>query len=465
MILLSIALIISLNSYVLLIADLLPAAISSTYLINTFRKQKKGSKDNRNKTLPIPFIFFGLIVIPLTITIVTSIVYSFEIYLIVISFVMPLTFMNLFFYLPLSIYDKYFNKRVTMPSLIQTLTVIVPAFNEEHNIKRTLDSIIEADYPNKEIIVVDDGSTDETYTIVSKYLKKFHSSRFSLIRKQNGGKASAINLALRFAKGEIVIIIDADSIIERNTLREIAKELQRPGVVAVAGKVKVLDRSNILTNCIALEVAIGVNLLRPPFSLFGVVTIVPGALGGFRKNVMLQRGLYDKDTFTEDFDMTLKLLKTGGTIVGISSISYTEVPLTLKGLYRQRTRWNRGNFQTLIKHKDIMTSTRYGMLQRFGYPITLSMFLIPPFLDIIVSIFGVLAILGGVWMSLIIPFVLFVLLQILLSAIAIVLDGKEQWRLIVYSPFAIIGYKQIINFIIIKSIFDVIFRKNLKWNT
>lgn len=462
------ALIALLNSYVLIIGNLLPAGVSSVYLIIKLKKHNKqnGNRDNIIRKLQIlPFIFFGLLVIPPVITIIMiSFFMPFEIYLLIISLVMPLTFMNICFYLPLAIYDRYFNnKEVRDSSSYPTITVIVPAFNEQNIIKRTLNSIIESDYPNKEIIVVDDGSTDQTYAVAYKSLENFPKKRFSVLRKVNGGKASAINLALRFAKGEIVVVVDADSIIERNALRDMAKELQCPDVIAVAGKVRVLNRTNILANCIALEVVIGVNLLRPPFSLFGVVMIVPGAAGGFKKKVIFQRGMYDNDTLTEDFDMTLKLLKARQKIIGIPSISYTEVPSTIKGLYRQRTRWNRGNFQTLMKHRDIITTPRYGMVQKFGYPITLLTFVIPPLLDIVVTIFVVLALMGGGWILIIIPLVLFLLLQFLLSAIAILLDGREEWRLMLYSPFAIIGYKQLINFIIIKSIFDVILRKNLKW--
>jgi cellulose synthase/poly-beta-1,6-N-acetylglucosamine synthase-like glycosyltransferase len=465
MVAISLILVTFLNFYILLIADVLPAAVSTAYLLIRFKKQKNSFIAYNKKTLPLPFVFFGLIIIPLTITIITSIVFTFDIYLIVISIAMPLTLMNIFFYLPLAIYDKYFSKRISLPSLNHTITVIIPAFNEEVNIKRTLDSIIEADYPNKEIIVVDDGSTDKTYSIVSKYKEKLPRNRFSVIRKPNGGKASAINLALRFAKGEIVIVVDADSIIEKEALQKIANEFNNPDVVAVAGRIKVPDRFNVLTNCIALEIAVGTNFQRPPFSLFGVVTIVPGAIGGFRKSSIIQRGLYDKDTLTEDFDLTIKLLKGGGSIVATHAVSYTENPRTLKDLYKQRIRWNRGNFQTILKHKDIMTTPRYGMLHKFAYPITLVNFVLPPIMDILISTFLLLAILDGMSLLLILPFTLIILMQIMLSAFVLAIDGTEDLRLIFYSPFAIVGYKQIINGIIIKSMIDVFFRKNLKWTS
>jgi cellulose synthase/poly-beta-1,6-N-acetylglucosamine synthase-like glycosyltransferase len=411
----------------------------------------------------MPFLLFGLLVVPVSVTIAISSLYSYGLYLAAISLLIPLNFIHIFCYLPLSIYDRYFKKNAEEPVVPPLLTVIIPAYNEETNIKRTLDSVIQNDYPNKEIIVVDDGSVDNTYAIASTCLQQLPGNRFSLIRKENGGKASAINLALRFARGDIVIIIDADSMIEKGALKEIVKEFHDPSTMAVAGKVKVFNKSNILTNCTALELVMGANLLRPPFSLFGVVMIVPGGIGAFSKRSIMQRGLYDNDTLTEDFDLTMKLLKGGGRAVGIHAVSYTEVPTTIRDFYKQRTRWNRGNFQTLLKHRDIMGNGRYDMLYKFGYPITLLTFLLPAFLDFVVTAFAIIAILDGMWSSIIIPFTMFMSLQFLLSAVAIVMDGNNDWKLMLYSPFAIMGYKQIVNFIIVKSIFEVILHRNVRW--
>jgi cellulose synthase/poly-beta-1,6-N-acetylglucosamine synthase-like glycosyltransferase len=459
-----------LGVYILLIANLLPTSISSVYLFLKYKRIKSSPTDSNNKgnktnnKFHLPLILFGLIVVPIVSTIAISIVYSFEMYLVVVSLLMPVTFMNIIFFLPLAIYDRYFKKNVKDVPLTSPLTVIVPAYNEEATIKQTINSIIQSEYLNKQIIVIDDGSTDRTCAVVSQYETQLPNGTFLLIRKPNGGKASAINLALRFAKGDIVIIVDADSVLEQNALKDMARELQQPGVIAVSGKIKVRNPSNVLASCTALELVMGAALLRPPFSMFGVVMIVPGGIGGFHKKAIINRGLYDDDTLTEDFDVTMKLLKTGGLSVGIHAISYTEVPLTLKNFYKQRIRWNRGNFQTLMKHKNAMSTRRYGMLHEFGYPLTLFTLAVPPFLDIIVAAFAVLAIVGGTGISLIVPFMLFASLQILLAAIAIEIDGKREWRLLLYSLFAVIAYKQIINQIIIRSIFDVIvMRRNYKW--
>lgn len=464
--LLASSLIILLGLTELTIANLFAAALTSGYLMVLFKRRHDGMR-NDSRRIQIPFILFGILIIPVVTTLSLSIIYSYEIYLIIVSLLIPLTFINVMFFLPIAIYDRFLNKDLPnnrVLTSIPVISIIVPAYNEEENIRRTLDSIIDSDYPAKEIIVVDDGSTDLTYAIASRYLQTSKNCKVTIMRKKNGGKVSAINYALRFAVGEIVIVIDADSIIQRNTLKETAKEFQRPNVIAVAGKVKVLNPSNFLTKCTALELVLGANLLRPAFSLLGIVMVVPGALGGFSKKKIMQYGLYDRDTIAEDFDITVKIAKGGEKIVGMSAISYTQAPTTLKAFYKQRSRWYRGIFQTLLKHNDAMRNSRYGMLNKVGYPITVLMFIFPPFLDFILIALIVLAIVEGLSVTFMIAFVLFFAFQFLLCGIAIMMDENKPWKLILYAPFGIVGYKQIINFIIMKSIFDIIRqRRRYEW--
>ena len=459
------SLIILLGLNALSIGSLFAAALTSGYLLILFKRRNNDLR-HISRWIQIPFILFAILVIPVITTLSILIMYSYGIYLVIISLMIPLTFVNVMFYLPIAIYDKYLNKNVHTRLLtsIPVISIIVPAYNEAANIKRTLDSIVDSDYPAKEIIVVDDGSKDLTYAIASQYIQTCKHCRIRVMRKQNGGKASAMNYGLRFAAGEIMVIVDADSLIEKNTLKEIAKQFQEPNVVAVAGTVKVLNAVNILTNCTALECVVVPNLQRPAFSLFGIVMIVPGALGAFSKKRLMQCGLYDRDTITEDFDLTIKIAKGGGKIVAIPAISYTECPTTPRGFYKQRVRWYGGVFQGLLKHSDAMTSSRYGMLNRLGYPITLLMFLIPPFLDFVVIGITVLAIVGGLPVSYLAAFSLFFAFQFVLSGIAIIMDKNRPWKLILYVPFSIFGYKQLNNFVIIKSIFDIIMRRcQNKW--
>jgi biofilm PGA synthesis N-glycosyltransferase PgaC len=455
------SLIILMGLNALSIGSISAAALTSGYLLILFKRRHL---DLRHKTRwnQIPFILFGILVIPVIMTLSILIIYSYEIHLVIVSLMLPLTFVNVMFYLPIAIYDKFLNKNehTRLLKSIPVISILVPAYNEAANIKHTLDSIVDSDYPAKEIVVVDDGSKDLTYAIATQYAQTCKRCCVRVIRKKNGGKASAMNYGLRFAAGEIIVIVDADSLIEKNTLKDIAKEFQDPGVVAVAGTVKVLNPINTLTNCTALECVVVPNLQRPALSLFGIVMIVPGALGAFRKRRLMQCGLYDRDTITEDFDLTIKIAKGGGKIVAIPAISYTECPTTVKGFYKQRIRWYSGVFQVLLKHKDVMNSGRYGMLNRLGYPFTLLMFLIPPFLDFIVIGLTVFAIIGGLPMSYIVAFLLFFAFQFVLSGIAIMMDKNRPWKLILYAPFSIFGYKQLNNFVVVKGIFDIMIRRN-----
>ncbi len=455
---------------IFLVTGILPAVISSTYLIYSHEKRKKDlvNKRNNNQT-KVPYILFTILIISWVAAIITSGVFqaSKPIYYQIFSFGMIMLWINIFFNLPLAIYGRFFDKVPKAPFLMQPLTVIVPAYNEEESIEYTLESIINADYPNKQIIVVDDGSTDETYRVASLAKLKFanNNSNISIIRKKNGGKTSAINYALCFAKGEIVTIVDADSRIDRNALKELAAHFQDTDVNAVAGNVKIWNRCNSITKCLALELILNVNVLRPAYSLIGSVMIVPGALGAFRKKKMIERGTYDKDVLTEDFDLTVKVLKAGGTTVTSRALSYSRVPTTMMGFYKQRTRWMRGNLQTMIKHKDVLTNSSYNF-QKYAYSIMLvSMFLYPT-MDMVVGGLSAYGLMKGYIFPILIPFAVFIFLQFLVGIMAIVMDGKERdWKIILYSPLFVVGYRHLLDLIVLESIFDVLVRKNLKWTS
>jgi len=372
---------------------------------------------------------------------------------------LSVTFWLNFFTLPLALHHKMMEERVDHNPYYPSLTVIVPAYNEEKVLARTIESLIKADYPNKEIIVVDDGSTDRTLEVASKYVgrgvKVFH--------KENGGKCSALNYGLMFAKGDIVVTVDADTIIGRDSLKEVVKRFRDPDVAAVCGNIKVLNRVNWLTKCQALEYVLSINIVRRAFDLFGSVTVVPGALGAFRKSVLKAGGSYDRDTLTEDFDVTVKTLKAGRIVQASSrALAYTEAPETLRDFYRQRMRWYRGNFQTLIKHRDAFMNPRYGFLQKLGFPFIFISMIFLPFAGYAVWASAIYAFIIGEHIPVLYAFVLFTMLQMLLSIIAVDLDG-EDIRLTVYAPFFVLGYKHLVDFFIIKSFFDVLLKRKVGW--
>jgi len=233
----------------------------------------------------------------------------------------------------------------------------------------------------------------------------------------------------------------------------------------VAGNVEVLNRTNLLTKCQALEYIVNENIYRRVFDMFGVVPVVPGPLAAFRKNVLKEIGFYDKDTLTEDFDVTIKVLKTGKVVQALSdAYVYTEAPITWRDFYKQRLRWNRGTFQTLRKHGNVLRSSRFGFVHNLTFPyIVLSMLFIP--LASVVSILSIIAaVLAGYLWQVLSVMGGFILLQATYSFLAILMDDEDM-RLIVYSPLFVVGYKEIRNFIKLKALFDVLHRKETKWET
>jgi cellulose synthase/poly-beta-1,6-N-acetylglucosamine synthase-like glycosyltransferase len=378
--------------------------------------------------------------------------------LISLTMTMYYNFLNV----PLAIYQKRQEVRqLYSPGYFPSLSVLIPAYNEEKVLRRTLESVLEATYPEKEIIVVDDGSQDMTYGIAQEYINR----GVKVIHRPNGGKATALNHGLLFARGEIIVIVDADSQICKNTLVELVKAFRDPDVAAVAGNIKVLNRETTLTKCQALEYIASINIYRRALDVFGSVTVVPGALGAYRREALVGSGVYDPDTLVEDFDVTLKALKTGKIVqASTSAISYTEAPQKVKELYKQRIRWYRGNFQALWKHRDAVYNSRYGFLQRLSFPhIAVSMIFLPlaGMINIATSIKIVM---DGTGMVLLPTFLFFCFLQFLLVILAIELDGEDK-KLALYTPFLLVGYKQLCDFIILKSAFDVLFRRKLKWTS
>lgn len=237
------------------------------------------------------------------------------------------------------------------------VSIVLPAFNESEVIEVAIRSLLKLDYPRYEIIVVDDGSTDDTARLASAFEGEFDSVRVQVYSKLNGGKASALNLGLRMADYPFVVTMDGDSILAPNALRDSMHHFLRPDVAAVAGNVKVGNRVNLLTRLQALEYIEGLNIPRRAQATIRAVNIVPGPVGIFRRDILLQVGGYDSDTFAEDTDLTLKLLASGWRVVYEErAVARTEAPESLLELMKQRYRWTRGILQALDKHRKTLGS-------------------------------------------------------------------------------------------------------------
>jgi len=247
------------------------------------------------------------------------------------------------------------------------VSVIVPAYNEELVIAKTIESLLRSTYPDFEIIVVDDGSTDRTSGVVVDQFAG--ESRVHLFTKQNGGKAEALNFGIRHARGEIIIALDGDTLFASDTLSALAHRFHDPSVAAVAGNAKVGNRINLLTRLQALEYITSQNLDRRAFASLNCITVVPGAVGAWRRELVELAGGFSSDTLAEDQDLTLKIRRLGYNIsYEENAIAWTEAPATLNALAKQRFRWSYGTLQCMWKHRGALLRRRYGTLGVVAMP-------------------------------------------------------------------------------------------------
>lgn len=281
-------------------------------------------------------------------------------------------------------------RRVFPPGAFPSVSVVIAAYNEEKVIARTIGSLLESGYPNLEIIVVDDGSKDGTSEAVTAAFGDHAGVR--LIRKPNGGKASALNRGLLEARGDIVVSLDADTLFAKETIARLVRHFHDPRVGAVSGNVRVGNAFNIWTRWQSLEYITSQNFDRRGYDLLNCITVVPGAVGALRRSAIAQVGGYTSDTLAEDTDLTWKLRRAGWRIVNDNSaMAFTEAPETFQSLAKQRYRWAFGTLQCLWKHRQAVG--RYGAFGCLALPsLWLYQILFPaisPFMDIamICSIF------------------------------------------------------------------------------
>jgi len=374
---------------------------------------------------------------------------------------MTISFWTTMLFVPMSVMSKH--RETLQPDLknYPKVSVIIPAYNEEIVIKKTLESMIESQYPRKEIIFVDDGSTDNTLEIAKEF-----KDEITVLHKENGGKASALNYALVYAKGEIIVVVDADTIIGRNSIKEIVKGFEvNEHVAAVAGNIKVRNRVNWITKCQALEYLTGIQVIRRAFDMFGSITVVPGALGAFKKSCVSGTGSYGKETIVEDFDQTIKLLKAGLITQGsVKAVAYTEAPNTLDDFVKQRKRWYRGNIQVLKRHSDALTNPRFGYLQKLALPYLFLGMIVTPIIGFTALANVVVGVLAGDGWWVLEAAGIFTVVHILMCALAIRIDNEDP-KLLLYSGFLLFGFKQIVDFLLLKAILEQLMGKKATWTS
>ena len=246
------------------------------------------------------------------------------------------------------------------PDYAPRVAVLIPAYNEEKVIARTIRSVLMSNYKNIRVIVIDDGSKDQTYKIATEtYAKEIDQGRVTVLTKPNGGKAEALNFALEYTDEEIYVGIDADGVIAHDAITRLVCHFADPRIGAVAGNAKVGNRVNLWTRWQALEYITSQNFERRALDLFNVVMVVPGAIGAWRTAAVRKGGGYHPDTVAEDADLTMNLLEQGYFVIyEDQALAFTEAPVNANGLARQRFRWSFGILQAVFKHRGAIARRR-----------------------------------------------------------------------------------------------------------
>jgi cellulose synthase/poly-beta-1,6-N-acetylglucosamine synthase-like glycosyltransferase len=359
------------------------------------------------------------------------------------------------------------------------VSVLIPAYNEERVIERSVTQVLASENVRVEVIVIDDGSKDRTSEIVEGAFSG--DDRVHLIKLENGGKARALNHGLAVAKSEIVVALDADTQFEPNTIARLARWFAEDDrLAAVAGNAKVGNRINVVTKWQALEYVTAQNLERRALARLGAMTVVPGAVGAWRKQAILEVGGYPPETLAEDQDLTIAVQRAGWNVAyDQSAIAWTEAPQTFRQLAKQRFRWAFGTIQCVWKHKRVMADGWPRGLAFIGLPQTI-MFqllfaLISPIIDLalVLNIFwtitsihehGYTAMKGDLH-HVALFWVLFAAIDLTAGLIAMALERRENWRLMVWLIPQRFGYRQVMYYVVIKAVIQALRGPRVGWSS
>jgi len=366
--------------------------------------------------------------------------FVFALVLILLIFLLILI-VRFLFLLSFSFLDAMESVTTSYEDFTPLVSILIPAYNESKVIEKSIESMLRMDYPRYELIIINDGSTDDTHHKASKYVGNHGNVNIKIINKNNSGKADSLNRGLIEAKGELVVAVDADSKLTSLSLKSLVRHFNDTSVGAVAGNVKVVNRNNFWTRLQALEYVQGLNLAKRAQGFLRIVNIIPGPLGMFRRSVINEVGGYSSDTFAEDCDLTLKILSLNYKIkYEALSISNTEAPENLRDIFKQRYRWTRGIMQSLKKHKKKV----FLPFNNFSTSFTLWMMIFESFLWPVMNIFAHLflvfvAINYGFTPILVLWWCLLTVLDMAIAVHCVTMEN-ESFMLVPYSFFYRIFY-------------------------
>ena len=373
--------------------------------------------------------------------------------------------------------------RQASPGYNPRVAVLIPAYNEETVIVRTIRSVLNSDYKNLHVIVIDDGSLDRTAEIAADaYTAEIAAGRVQVLCKANGGKAAALNYALDRLQEDIYVGIDADTVIATDAISKLIPHFEDPRIGAMAGNAKVGNRVNLWTRWQALEYITSQNFERRALDLFHVVTVVPGAIGAWRTAPVKAAGGYPLNTVAEDADLTMNLLEQGFRVdYEDRSLAYTEAPIDAKGLMRQRFRWSFGTLQAIWKHRAAFIRNKAMGLFALPNILIFQMFLplVSPFIDLM-FLYGVVnyfidhyyhpeAASSASFDKLLVYFLTFLLIDFVTSSVAFSLErrhpaNKGDGWLLFHIWLQRFAYRQVFSIVLFKTLKRAIDGKPFNWD-
>lgn len=343
------------------------------------------------------------------------------------------------------------------------VSVIIPAYNEGENIASTILSIARSSYPHQEILVINDGSKDNTAAVVERVARQYP-QMVRLISIPNGGKANALNVGIAHAKYDIIITLDGDSIFGENTVANLVRHFENEKIGAVAGKVSVVDSSRLLGAFQSMEYITGQNIEKRAFAAVNAVNVIPGPVGAWRKELVIKLGGFAQDTLVEDQDLSMAIQTSGKRIIyEPDAVAYTETPVSLRDFMKQRFRWVFGTLQCFWKYKSYMFSFKRFSLGWIILPNVLVSNTIIPLFFPIVDFLSLFAIFWGNWDSVLGAYLMFTAFDFVYAASGFI-NEKGKLHLLIFLPLQRLFYRQIMYVIIIKSIIKAIEGTGALWN-
>jgi cellulose synthase/poly-beta-1,6-N-acetylglucosamine synthase-like glycosyltransferase/spore germination protein YaaH/peptidoglycan/xylan/chitin deacetylase (PgdA/CDA1 family) len=383
-------------------------------------------------------------------------------------------------------FDRFRPRKIDLAAVASyqpAVAILIPAYNEEKVIIKTVRAALHSDYPRLRVIVIDDGSTDKTLAIARQaFAGEISAGRVLVLTKPNSGKANALNFGLAQVTEEIFLGIDADTVIHPRAVSLLVPHFLTPKVAAVAGNAKVGNRVNLWTRWQALEYVTSQNFERRALNCLGAVSVVPGAIGAWRTALVREAGAYRQDTVAEDADLTMELLRRGYRVqYEDRALAFTEAPSSPRGLMRQRFRWSFGILQSVWKHRHVVG--RRGVLGWVALPnIVIFQILLPlvsPFIDLM-FIFGVVDYLinkhfhpetadPASLQKLVAFFAAFLIIDFLASAVAFALersgtDRREDPWLLGHVWLQRFAYRQLFSIVILKTLKRAVDGRAFAWD-